>query len=72
MLTKKFPDEAYIEFEPFKAMAEPIDYGKRVDCGKISIAQWIKEFKEAKCTYYYDVEDIAPFEALYDNWEILK
>lgn len=72
MITKKISDEAYIEFESFKAMAEPIDYGKRVDSGKISIAQWIKEFKEVKCTYYYDENDIAPFEALYDNWEIMK
>lgn len=58
--------------EPYNAMVEPIDYGKRVETGMISLAEWLKDFKEAKCTYYYNQEDPAPFESLYENWNALK
>lgn len=60
------------EFEDFTSMSEVIDYGKRVDTGKISLAEWLKDFKEAKCTYYYNKDDMAPFEMLYDKWEEFK
>ena len=58
--------------EPYNAMVEPIDYSKRVEDGKISIAEWLKDFKEAKCTYYYNSEDPEPYKSLYQNWDSLK
>lgn len=60
------------EFEPFTAMSEVIDYGKRVDTGMISVAEWIRDFKEAKCTYFYNIDDMAPYEMLYTEWEFFK
>lgn len=60
------------EFEPFTDMSEVIDFGKRVDSGKISLAQWLLEFKQAKGTYFYDKDDPAPFEVLFDHWEEFK
>jgi len=72
MLLKNIADEEKVKFEPFTAMVEPIDYGKRVDTGKISFIEWAKNFKEAKCTYYYNKEDMAPFMVLYNNLERLK
>lgn len=59
-------------FEPFTGMTEAIDYHKRVGQGRVSLAQWLKEFKEAKLTYYYNEADPAPFEVLYDNWDAFK
>jgi hypothetical protein len=60
------------EFAPFTSMSEVIDFGKRVDTGKISIAEWIKDFKEAKCTYIYNKDDIEPFKILYEQWDTFK
>ena len=53
-------------------MSEIIDYGKRVDTGKISLAEWIKDFKEAKCTYYYHKDDLGPWEYVQKNWDEYK
>ncbi len=60
------------DFEPFTDMSEVIDYGKRVDGGKISLAQWLLEFKKAKGTYFYDSNDPEPFKVLFDSWEDFK
>ncbi|WP_415945771.1 hypothetical protein [Selenomonas montiformis] len=60
------------EFETFTSMSEIIDYGKRVDTGKISLAEWIKDFKEAKCTYYYHKDDLGPWEYVQKNWDEYK
>ena len=60
------------EFEDFTDMSEVIDYGKRVDSGMISLAEWLKDFKEAKNTYYYNKDDMAPFEYLYEHWDEYK
>lgn len=60
------------EFEPFTDMSEVIDFGKRVDTGKISLAQWLLEFKQAKGTYIYDEYDPEPFKVLFDRWEDFK
>ena len=38
----------------------------------ISFAEWLKDFKEAKGTYYYNKDDIAPFEVLYQHWDEYK
>ncbi len=61
-----------MEFEDFTAMSEAIDFGKRVDSGKVTLAEWLKDFKEAKCTYYYNKDDYEPFAVLYDKWDELK
>lgn len=66
------PKDIKVSFEPFTAMVEPIDYGKRVDTGKVTVAEWAKDFKEAKCTYYYNREDMEPYNALLQNWDRLK
>lgn len=60
------------EFKPFTSMSEVIDYGKRVDSGKISLAEWLRDFKDAKCVYIYDEKDRAPWEAVIENWEKFK
>lgn len=60
------------EFAPFTSMSEIIDFGKRVDTGEISLQEWLKDFKEAKCTYIYNKEDIGPWKSIYENWEIFK
>lgn len=59
-------------FEPFTSMSEIIDYGKRVDSGLIKFPEWLKEFKEAKCTYYYHKEDLGPWEYVADKWDQYK
>ena len=60
------------EFEDFTDMSEVIDYGKRVDGGICSLAEWLRDFKEAKGTYYYNEKDPAPFEYLFDHWDEYK
>lgn len=60
------------EFENFTDMSEVIDYGKRVEGGMVSFAEWLKDFKEAKGTYYYNKNDMAPFEVLYEHWDEYK
>lgn len=59
------------KFEPFTAMVEPIDYAKRVKTGEISKAEWLKDFKEAKCCYYYSADDMKPWEICVDEWDNL-
>lgn len=72
MVNKCIDNDDIKQFEPFLSMSEVIDYGKRVDSGLVSFAEWLKDFKEAKCTYLYNKEDIEPFRTLFDNWEKLK
>ena len=64
--------ECYKPFKTFRAMVEPIDYGKRVDSGKITIAEWAKDFKETEFTYYYDSKDLEPYKVMCENWDKLK
>ena len=59
-------------FSDFTSLSEPIDFGLRVDTGKISLAEWLRDFKEAKCTYYYNKDDIEPFNALKEYWNLFK
>lgn len=59
-------------FENFTDMSEVIDYGKRVDGGLCSLAEWLRDFKEAKGTYYYNPKDPAPFEHLFEHWNEYK
>lgn len=65
-------DAARKTFEPFTSMSEIIDYGKRVDGGLCSIGEWLKDFREAKCLYIYDEDDIGPWEEACRNWEAFK
>ena len=59
-------------FEDFTDMSEVIDYGKRVEGGLCSFAEWLRDFKEAKGTYYYNSKDPAPFEHLFEHWDEYK
>ena len=74
----KSMDNGYIadgdekEFEPFDDMSEVIDYSKRVEGGLCSLAEWLRDFKEAKGTYYYNKDDPAPFEYLFEHWDEYK
>ncbi len=73
MVNGKLPEDARKEIDkPFNAMVEPIDYGKRVDTKKITIGEWLSDFKEAKCLYYYSKDDLMPFYEMVNNWGILK
>lgn len=58
--------------DKFTAMVEPIDYGKRVDTGKISAAEWLADYKDAGCLFYYDTYDREPYYEMMKNWEKLK
>lgn len=60
------------EFEPFTSMSEVIDYSKRVEGGICSLAEWLRDFKDAKCVYIYDKDDRAPWDQVIKNWENFK
>lgn len=60
------------EFEPFTSMSEIIDYGKRVEGGMCSLAEWLRDFKDAKCLYIYDKEDRGPWDQVIENWDKFK
>lgn len=60
------------QFEPFTSMSEIIDYGKRVEGGMCSLGEWLKDFKEAKCTYIYNKDDLGPWEEACRNWDKFK
>lgn len=60
------------DFEDFTDMSEVIDYGKRVEGGLCSFAEWLRDFKEAKGTYYYNKDDMAPFEVLFEHFDDYK
>lgn len=68
-LNGKIDNNDYKEIpQGFTAMVEPIDYAKRVKTGKIDIAQWMIDFKEAGCGFYYSKDDIEPWRFIIDNW----
>lgn len=60
------------EFEGFTSMSEIIDYGKRVEGGMISLPEWLRDFKEAKCTYIYNAKDREPWNEACRNWDKFK
>ena len=70
MLTGHAPEQK--QFEPFIAMVEPIDFGLRVDKDVCSLPDWLTDFKRAKCTYYYNEQDINPWKVVCENWDKLK
>ena len=57
------------EFEPFTSMSEVIDYSKRVEGGLCTLAEWLRDFKDAKCVYIYDKDDRAPWDEVIKSWE---
>ena len=59
-------------FEPFTSMSEVIDYAKRVEGGMCTLAEWLRDFKDAKCLYIYDKEDRGPWDEVIKNWEKFK
>ena len=70
MLTGKLDDDPTKPIEDgFMAMVEPIDYGKRVPTGKAEWGEWLRDFREAKCPFYYSKDDIEPFLYMCRNWE---
>lgn len=72
MLNGEIAQEDRKEFAPFTSMSEIIDFGKRVDSGEITLAEWLKDFKETTCTYYYHKDDLGPWEYVSDKWEQYK
>ena len=73
MTSSKVSEDTYKPIpDDFTAMVEPIDYGKRVDSGKITPAEWLADFKNADVTYYYDKDDLEPYYEMMRNWERLK
>lgn len=73
MLKGKLEDDVVMPIEEgFMAMVEPIDYGKRVSVGRIEIGEWLRDFKEAKCTFYYSEDDIEPFLYMCRRWEMMS
>lgn len=72
MLNGAIDDNDKKEFEDFTSMSEIIDFGKRVDTGMISLPEWLRDFKAAKCTYYYNEKDMGPFEYVKDKWDKYK
>lgn len=60
------------KFEPFNAMVETVDYCKRVEEGRCTLAEWLSDFKQAKCTYYFDKDDLEPWNLVVKNWDRLK
>ena len=73
MTSGKVPEDIYKPIpDDFTAMVEPIDYGKRVDTGKTTPAEWLADFKNADVTYYYDKDDLEPYYTMMRNWERLK
>ncbi|MBD5511150.1 MAG: ATP-grasp domain-containing protein [Lachnospiraceae bacterium] len=72
MLSGEAPVNAVRDIpDGFMAMVEPIDYAKRVKTGQITAGEWLKDFKEAKCGYYYSAEDPAPFCECVKKWDYL-
>ena len=72
MLSGEAPVNAVRDIqEGFMAMVEPIDYAKRVKTGQITAGEWLKDFKEAKCGYYYSAEDPVPFYECVKKWDYL-
>ena len=70
MLAGEAPEQK--TFEPFIAMVEPIDYGLRVEKGMCTLQEWLTDFKRAKCTYYYNEQDMNPWKVVCENWDKLK
>lgn len=56
----------------YTAMVEPIDHGKRVEEGRVSLADWLIDFKMTDCPFYLDENDPEPFYEMVKNWKRLS
>lgn len=56
----------------YTAMVEPIDYGKRIVEGRVSLADWMIDFKTTDCPFYLDRDDPEPFYEMVANWNKLS
>lgn len=73
MLTGRIPADAYKEIpDGFTAMVEPIDYQKRVVDRGYDLKSWYRDFKESKCKYYFNEEDLKPFFVMLENNNSLR
>lgn len=73
MLEGKIPEDAYKEIrESFTAMVEPIDYQKRVVERNYSLDEWYRDFKNTKCKYYFNENDLKPFFVMLENNKNLR
>lgn len=73
MLSREIPKNAQKSIpDNYMAMVEPIDYGKRVETGKIELADWLMDFKNAGCLYYMSNDDPEPFREMVRNWKTLS
>lgn len=70
MLTGEAPKRR--KFDPFDAMVEPVDYGKRVEEGRCTLPEWLTDFRTAKCLYNYDENDMEPWKLVVNHWDELK
>lgn len=72
MLEGAIDEEKYCSIPAnFTAMVEPVDYAKRVETGKISLAEWLVDFKETNCGFYYSADDTEPFKEVVKYWKEL-
>lgn len=72
MLNHGLAADAYKEIpQGFSGMVEPIDYAKRVKTGKLGLFDWIADFRNCNCVYYYNKEDEEPYREMVRNFEIL-
>ena len=70
MLSGKLEGDPIVPIEEgFMAMVEPIDYGKRVPTERAEWGEWLRDFREAECPFYYSKDDIEPFLYMCRNWE---
>ena len=72
MINGKIDPDDRKDFDTFTAMVETIDYGKRVEGGMCSLGEWLKDFKQAKCTFIYNKDDIEPWNEACRNWDKFK
>lgn len=73
MLNGSVAEDAYKEIpEGFYAMLEPVDYGKRVETGKLGLFDWIVDFRNCACPYYYNDEDKEPYQEMIRNFKALE
>lgn len=68
MLNGELPADTEKELKPgFTAMVEPIDYQKRVIDRNYDLNKWYKDFKNAKCKYYFNENALKPFFVMLEN-----
>lgn len=73
MLEHNISEDNYKEVpDGFTAMVEPIDYGKRMELGLSTPGEWLADFKNANCCFYYNEHDLEPFYEMVKNWEDLS